>query len=166
MLGGGRRGPWYYTYKHTTLTCSVFSFLLLLLENSSVIRVWRQTVTHSCRFPPNSVPVPGMETHIPVLFLDLNGNRAPLLLSLWPSLSLLASLPPSPHHLPLAYLRPAEDFHHSYPTVALAGGLDALLGDGNEDEDEFFDLHIVKHFDPEVEGSFVGVVQLQQRLEG
>lgn len=90
-----------------------------------------------------------METHIPVLFLDLNGNGAPQPLSL--------SLPPSPHHLSLTSLRPAEDFHQSYPTAPLAGGLDALLGD--EDEDEFFDLHIVKHFDPEVMGFFVSVVQ-------
>ncbi|XP_075893594.1 kinesin-like protein KIF13B isoform X4 [Nelusetta ayraudi] len=64
--------------------------------------------------PVTRVPVPGMETHIAVLFLDLN----------------------------------AEDFHQSCQSAPLAGGLDAPLDD--EDDDEFFDLHIVKHFDSEV----------------
>ncbi|KAG7244245.1 hypothetical protein INR49_004383 [Caranx melampygus] len=63
--------------------------------------------------PAERVPVPGMETHIPVLFLDLS----------------------------------ADDFQSSL-SATLAGGLDALLC--GEDDDEFFDLHIVKHFDPEV----------------
>uniref|UniRef100_A0A3B4TYT3 Kinesin family member 13B n=1 Tax=Seriola dumerili TaxID=41447 RepID=A0A3B4TYT3_SERDU len=63
--------------------------------------------------PAERVPVPGMETHIPVLFLDLS----------------------------------ADDFQSSL-SATLAGGLDALLS--GEDDDEFFDLHIVKHFDPEV----------------
>ncbi|XP_029352693.1 kinesin-like protein KIF13B isoform X2 [Echeneis naucrates] len=63
--------------------------------------------------PAERVPVPGMETHIPVLFLDLS----------------------------------ADDFQSSL-SAPLAGGLDALLS--GEDEDDFFDLHIVKHFDPEV----------------
>ncbi|XP_062415468.1 kinesin-like protein KIF13B isoform X2 [Pungitius pungitius] len=61
--------------------------------------------------PVQRVPVPGMETHIPVLFLDLS----------------------------------ADDFQSSLPLV---GGLDALLS--GEEEDDFFDLHIVKHYDPEV----------------
>lgn len=102
----------------------------------------------ACRFP-HRVPVPGMETHIPVLFLDLNGKGAPLLLSrpLPPATSLPLS-PFSPH--------PAEDFHQSCQSAALAGGLDAPLGD--EDDDEFFNLHIVKHFDSEVKGSIVRVV--------
>ncbi|XP_056284263.1 kinesin-like protein KIF13B isoform X2 [Pseudoliparis swirei] len=64
--------------------------------------------------PVERVPVPGMETHIPVLFLDLS----------------------------------ADDFQSSL-SAPLAGGLDALLG-GEEDEDDFFDLHLVKHYDPEV----------------
>ncbi|XP_068433818.1 kinesin-like protein KIF13B isoform X2 [Clinocottus analis] len=63
--------------------------------------------------PVERVPVSGMETHIPVLFLDLS----------------------------------ADDFQ-SRLSAPLAGGLDALLS-GEEDHD-FFDLHVVKHFDPEV----------------
>ncbi|XP_028461510.1 kinesin-like protein KIF13B isoform X2 [Perca flavescens] len=63
--------------------------------------------------PVERVPVPGMETHIPVLFLDLS----------------------------------ADDFQASL-SAPLAGGLDALLS--GEEEDEFFDLHIVKRYDPEV----------------
>ncbi|XP_008287785.1 kinesin-like protein KIF13B [Stegastes partitus] len=63
--------------------------------------------------PVERVPVPGMETHIPVLFLDLS----------------------------------ADDFQSNL-SAPLAGGLDALLS--GEDDDEFFDLHIVKHCDPEV----------------
>ncbi|XP_062267616.1 kinesin-like protein KIF13B isoform X1 [Platichthys flesus] len=63
--------------------------------------------------PAERVPVPGMETHIPVLFLDLS----------------------------------ADDFQSNL-SAPLSGGLDALLSE--EDDDEFFDLHIVKHYDPEV----------------
>ncbi|XP_067428189.1 kinesin-like protein KIF13B isoform X2 [Thunnus thynnus] len=63
--------------------------------------------------PVERVPVPGMETHIPVLFLDLS----------------------------------ADDFQANL-SAPLAGGLDAFLG--GEDEDDFFDLQIVKHYDPEV----------------
>nr|XP_013999167.1 unnamed protein product [Salmo salar] len=63
--------------------------------------------------PAERVPVPGMETHIPVLFLDLS----------------------------------ADDFQDNL-SAPLAGGLDAMLN--QEDEDEFFDLHIVKHSDGEV----------------
>ncbi|CAL8311913.1 unnamed protein product [Lota lota] len=58
--------------------------------------------------PAQRVPVPGMETHIPVLFLDLS----------------------------------ADDFQDSL-SPSLAGGLDAILS--GEDEDDFFDLHIVRH---------------------
>uniref|UniRef100_A0A8C1GJH0 Kinesin family member 13Ba n=1 Tax=Cyprinus carpio TaxID=7962 RepID=A0A8C1GJH0_CYPCA len=61
------------------------------------------------------VPVPGMETHIPVLFLDLS----------------------------------ADDFSSEENIdVPEAGGWDAMLS--SEDEDEFFDLQIVKHYDGEV----------------
>uniref|UniRef100_A0A3Q3CQ15 Kinesin family member 13Bb n=1 Tax=Haplochromis burtoni TaxID=8153 RepID=A0A3Q3CQ15_HAPBU len=63
--------------------------------------------------PVERVPVPGMETHTPALFLDLS----------------------------------ADDFQSSL-SAPLAGGQDALLS--GEDEDDFFDLHIVKHYDPEV----------------
>uniref|UniRef100_A0A6Q2Z290 Kinesin family member 13Bb n=1 Tax=Esox lucius TaxID=8010 RepID=A0A6Q2Z290_ESOLU len=63
--------------------------------------------------PAERVPAPGMETHVPVLFLDLS----------------------------------ADDFQDSLSS-RLAGGLDATLN--QEDDEEFFDLHIVKHFDEEV----------------
>ncbi|KAI1897823.1 hypothetical protein AGOR_G00087230 [Albula goreensis] len=65
--------------------------------------------------PAEWIPVPGMETHIPVLFLDLS----------------------------------ADDFNSQdnldSPGV---GGWDASLC--GEDEDEFFELQIVKHLDGEV----------------
>uniref|UniRef100_A0A672Q2M5 Kinesin family member 13B n=1 Tax=Sinocyclocheilus grahami TaxID=75366 RepID=A0A672Q2M5_SINGR len=65
--------------------------------------------------PAEWVPVPGMETHIPVLFLDLS----------------------------------ADDFSSQENLdVPEAGGWDAMLS--SEDEDEFFDLQIVKHYDGEV----------------
>ncbi|KAF6716073.1 Kinesin-like protein KIF13B [Oryzias melastigma] len=63
--------------------------------------------------PVQRVPVPGMETHVPVLFLDLS----------------------------------ADDFQSSL-SAPLAGGLDALLNE--EDDDDFIELQIVKHYDPEV----------------
>ncbi|KAM9778287.1 kinesin-like protein KIF13B isoform 2-T2 [Syngnathus typhle] len=63
--------------------------------------------------PVERVPVPGMETHIPVLFLDLS----------------------------------ADDFQSNL-SAPLAGGVDAYLA--GEYEDDFFDLHIVKHDDSEV----------------
>uniref|UniRef100_A0A673MKV0 Kinesin-like protein KIF13B n=1 Tax=Sinocyclocheilus rhinocerous TaxID=307959 RepID=A0A673MKV0_9TELE len=65
--------------------------------------------------PAEWVPVPGMETHIPVLFLDLS----------------------------------AYDFSSQENLdVPEPGGWDAMLS--SEDEDEFFDLQIVKHYDGEV----------------
>ncbi|XP_058254155.1 kinesin-like protein KIF13B isoform X3 [Hemibagrus wyckioides] len=65
--------------------------------------------------PAEWVPVPGMETHIPVLFLDLS----------------------------------ADDFSSQENLESPeAGGWDALLS--SEDEDDFFDLQIVKHHDGEV----------------
>ncbi|XP_030624683.1 kinesin-like protein KIF13B isoform X2 [Chanos chanos] len=65
--------------------------------------------------PAEWVPIPGMETHIPVLFLDLS----------------------------------ADDFSSQDNLDAPeAGGWDATLN--GEDEDEFFDLQIVKHYDGEV----------------
>ncbi|XP_016347854.1 kinesin-like protein KIF13B isoform X3 [Sinocyclocheilus anshuiensis] len=65
--------------------------------------------------PAEWVPVPGMETHIPVLFLDLS----------------------------------ADDFSSQENLdVPEAGGWDAMLS--SEDEDEFFDLQVVKHYDGEV----------------
>ncbi|KAF7704029.1 kinesin-like protein KIF13B isoform X3 [Silurus meridionalis] len=65
--------------------------------------------------PAEWVPVPGMETHIPVLFLDLS----------------------------------ADDFNSQDNLEGPeAGGWDAILS--GEDEDDFFDLQIVKHYDGEV----------------
>nr|XP_019588675.1 PREDICTED: kinesin-like protein KIF13B isoform X2 [Rhinolophus sinicus] len=65
--------------------------------------------------PAEWTPVPGMETHIPVIFLDLN----------------------------------ADDFS-SQDNIddPEAGGWDATLT--GEEEDEFFELQIVKHYDGEV----------------
>ncbi|KAI4884685.1 hypothetical protein NFI96_020385, partial [Prochilodus magdalenae] len=63
--------------------------------------------------PAQWIPVPGMETHIPVLFLGLS----------------------------------AEDFYDGV-SAPLAGGLDAALN--GEDEDDFFELQIVKQHDTAV----------------
>lgn len=52
-------------------------------------------------------------------------------------------------HLSVCVFIPADDFQSSL-SGPLAGGLDALLNE--EDEEDFFDLHIVKHYDPEVGG--------------
>ncbi|XP_056134426.1 kinesin-like protein KIF13B [Lampris incognitus] len=65
--------------------------------------------------PAEWVPLPGMETHTPVLFLDLSADD----------------------------LSSQEQFE-----VPEAGGWDASLS--GEDEDDFFDLQIVKHYDGEV----------------
>uniref|UniRef100_A0A668AP13 Kinesin family member 13B n=1 Tax=Myripristis murdjan TaxID=586833 RepID=A0A668AP13_9TELE len=65
--------------------------------------------------PAEWVPLPGMETHTPVLFLDLNAED----------------------------LSSQDQFE-----VPEAGGWDATLS--GEDEDDFFDLQIVKHYDGEV----------------
>ncbi|XP_015261922.1 PREDICTED: kinesin-like protein KIF13B [Gekko japonicus] len=65
--------------------------------------------------PAEWTPVPGMETHIPVIFLDLN----------------------------------ADDFSsQDNLDEPEAGGWDATLV--GEDEDEFFELQIVKHYEAEV----------------
>ncbi|KAM9861165.1 kinesin-like protein KIF13B [Aulostomus maculatus] len=65
--------------------------------------------------PAEWVPLPGMETHIPVLFLNLKPDD----------------------------LSSQDQFE-----VPDAGGWDATLN--GEDEDDFFDLQIVKHYDGEV----------------
>ncbi|XP_060900419.1 kinesin-like protein KIF13B isoform X2 [Labrus mixtus] len=65
--------------------------------------------------PAEWVPLPGMETHIPVLFLNLKPDD----------------------------LSSQDQFE-----VPEAGGWDATLS--GEDEDDFFDLQIVKHHDGEV----------------
>uniref|UniRef100_A0A8C4HN27 Kinesin family member 13Ba n=1 Tax=Dicentrarchus labrax TaxID=13489 RepID=A0A8C4HN27_DICLA len=65
--------------------------------------------------PAEWVPLPGMETHIPVVFLNLKPDD----------------------------LSSPDQFE-----VPEAGGWDATLS--GEDEDDFFDLQIVKHYDGEV----------------
>uniref|UniRef100_A0AAQ6A945 Kinesin family member 13Ba n=1 Tax=Amphiprion ocellaris TaxID=80972 RepID=A0AAQ6A945_AMPOC len=65
--------------------------------------------------PAEWVPLPGMETHTPVLFLNLKPDD----------------------------LSSQDQFE-----VPEAGGWDATLS--GEDEDDFFDLQIVKHYDGEV----------------
>lgn len=85
------------------------------------------------------VPVPGMETHIPVLFLDLSGTFVS------PSATVILREPA--HSLSVFPL--ADDFQSSL-SAPLAGGQDASLSE--EEVDDFFDLHIVKHYDPEVGG--------------
>lgn len=94
------------------------------------------------------VPVPGMETHIPVLFLDLSGM---LFLAVFCVRNLAKHSPPLitvELSFCLFFFAPADDFQASL-SAPLAGGLDALL-EGEDDDDDFFDLHIVKHYDPEV----------------
>ncbi|XP_012692279.2 kinesin-like protein KIF13B isoform X2 [Clupea harengus] len=65
--------------------------------------------------PAEWVPLPGMETHIPVLFLDLSAD----------------------------HISSQENLE-----APEAGGWDAMLN--GEDEDDFFELLIVKHYDDEV----------------
>ncbi|XP_036405326.1 kinesin-like protein KIF13B isoform X2 [Megalops cyprinoides] len=98
------------------------------MERESQLLEWRLTLTEERNAvmvpsagsgipgaPAEWIPVPGMETHIPVLFLDLS----------------------------------ADDFNSQENLDAPgAGGWDATLS--GEDEDEFFDLQIVKHHDGEV----------------
>lgn len=98
------------------------------------------------------VPVPGMETHIPVLFLDLSGTLFFIVVcarNLAKSSGVLITNEPAFFCVFVVCLFPpsADDFQSSL-SAPLAGGLDALLS--GEDDDEFFDLHIVKHYDPEV----------------
>lgn len=47
----------------------------------------------SRRFFPSRVPVPGMETHIPVLFLDLSGIWSAILVTLLMAQSMVNSRP-------------------------------------------------------------------------
>lgn len=87
-----------------------------------------------------------METHIPVLFLDLSGM---LFLAVFCARSLAESSAVSITLKLLSFClfsSPADDFQSSL-SAPLGGGLDALL---SGEEEDFFDLHIVKHYDPEV----------------
>ncbi|XP_010766790.1 kinesin-like protein KIF13B isoform X4 [Notothenia coriiceps] len=98
------------------------------MEREAQLLEWRLTLTEERNavmvpFPGSGipgapaewVPLPGMETHIPVLFLNLKSDD----------------------------LSSQDQFE-----VTEAGGWDATLN--GEDEDDFFDLQIVKHYDGEV----------------
>uniref|UniRef100_H3D2X5 Kinesin family member 13Ba n=1 Tax=Tetraodon nigroviridis TaxID=99883 RepID=H3D2X5_TETNG len=97
------------------------------MERESQLLEWRLTLTEERNAvmvpsagsgipgaPAEWVPLPGMETHIPVIFLNLKPDD----------------------------LSSQDQFE-----VPEAGGLAILAG---EDEDDFFDLQIVKHYDSEV----------------
>lgn len=98
------------------------------------------------RLSVHRVPVPGMETHIPVLFLDLSGTLS------------FCRVYYSEITVPLtnkdAHFHPSADDFQSHLSPPPAGGLDTCLSE--ENEDEFFDLHIVKHHDSEVRRSNPG----------
>ncbi|XP_077376316.1 kinesin-like protein KIF13B isoform X2 [Festucalex cinctus] len=98
------------------------------MEREAQLLEWRLTLTEERNAvmvpsagsgipgaPAEWVPLPGMETHIPVLFLNLKPDD----------------------------LSSQDQFE-----VPDAGGWDATLS--GEDEDDFFDLQIVKHYDGEV----------------
>ncbi|KAF0043543.1 hypothetical protein F2P81_004880 [Scophthalmus maximus] len=101
------------------------------IEREAQLLEWRLTLTEERNAvmvpsagsgipgaPAEWVPLPGMETHIPVLFLNLKPDD----------------------------LSSQDQFE-----VPEAGGWDATLS--GEDEDDFFDLQIVKHYDGELSGS-------------
>ncbi|XP_034427432.1 kinesin-like protein KIF13B isoform X2 [Hippoglossus hippoglossus] len=98
------------------------------MEREAQLLEWRLTLTEERNAvmvpsagsgipgaPAEWVPLPGMETHTPVLFLNLKPDD----------------------------LSSQDQFE-----VPEAGGLDASLS--GEDEDDYFDLQIVKHYDAEV----------------
>ncbi|XP_053721190.1 kinesin-like protein KIF13B isoform X2 [Synchiropus splendidus] len=98
------------------------------MEREAQLLEWRLTLTEERNAvmvpsagsgipgaPAEWVPLPGMETHTPVLFLNLKPDD----------------------------LSSQDQFE-----VPDAGGWDATLS--GEDEDDFFDLQIVKHYDGEV----------------
>uniref|UniRef100_A0A3P9JJD4 Kinesin family member 13Ba n=1 Tax=Oryzias latipes TaxID=8090 RepID=A0A3P9JJD4_ORYLA len=98
------------------------------MEREAQLLEWRLTLTEERNSvmvpsagsgipgaPAEWIPLPGMENHTPVLFLDLKPDD----------------------------LSSQEQFE-----VPEAGGWDATLS--GEDEDDFFDLQIVKHYDGEV----------------
>uniref|UniRef100_A0A8D0AVI9 Kinesin family member 13B n=1 Tax=Sander lucioperca TaxID=283035 RepID=A0A8D0AVI9_SANLU len=98
------------------------------MEREAQLLEWRLTLTEERNAvmvpsagsgipgaPAEWVPLPGMETHTPVLFLNLKPDD----------------------------LSSPDQFE-----VPEAGGWDATLS--GEDEDDFFDLQIVKHYDGEV----------------
>uniref|UniRef100_A0A8D0DGR2 Kinesin family member 13B n=1 Tax=Sander lucioperca TaxID=283035 RepID=A0A8D0DGR2_SANLU len=117
------------------------------MEREAQLLEWRLTLTEERNAvmvpsagsgipgaPAEWVPLPGMETHTPVLFLNLKPDD----------------------------LSSPDQFE-----VPEAGGWDATLS--GEDEDDFFDLQIVKHYDGEVRmgpvsSSAVGGAWPEQRV--
>uniref|UniRef100_A0AAV2LQU4 Kinesin-like protein KIF13B n=1 Tax=Knipowitschia caucasica TaxID=637954 RepID=A0AAV2LQU4_KNICA len=98
------------------------------MEREAQLLEWRLTLTEERNAvmvpsagsgipgaPAEWIPLPGMETHVPVVFLNLRSDD----------------------------LSSQDQFE-----VTEAGGWDATLS--GEDEDDFFDLQIVKHYDGEV----------------
>lgn len=89
------------------------------------------------------VPLPGMETHIPVIFLNLKRMYHHFQNKI--CLTCFSSLQADISTLFFA----ADDLSSQDQfEVPEAGGWDAILN--GEDEDDFFDLQIVKHYDSEV----------------
>lgn len=104
--------------------------------------------------------MPGMETHIPVLFLDLSGmftrtftkcknsSFGCCLKTRIANIIFFLSIPFFVSTL-------ADDFSSQENLESPeAGGWDAMLS--GEDEDDFFDLQIVKHYDGEVRDADLG----------
>lgn len=90
-----------------------------------------------------------METHIPVLFLDLKRNKVFIK---WFNVSLHVPYPQYNVFFLSFVATPADDLSSQDQfEMPEAGGLDATLS--GEDEDDFFDLQIVKHYDGEVKSS-------------
>lgn len=89
-----------------------------------------------------------METHIPVIFLNIKREKDFTLLSdahvlIWSD------------YFKIRFIASPADDLSSQDQFELpeAGGLDATLGE--EYEDDFFDLQIVKHYDGEVQSSLL-----------
>uniref|UniRef100_A0A8C3AL34 Kinesin family member 13B n=1 Tax=Cyclopterus lumpus TaxID=8103 RepID=A0A8C3AL34_CYCLU len=108
------------------------------LERESQLLECRLTLTEE----RNAVLVPSAGSGIPGAPVERSVRRSSppfnncRIRSFLPSVSLLRLVCP-----------PADDFQSNL-SAPLAGGLDALLG--GEDDDDSFDLHLVKHYDPEV----------------
>lgn len=97
--------------------------------------------------------MPGMETHIPVLFLDLSGMLTRTFKKCQNSVFQFKKTHVGNINfflfVPLFISNLADDFSSQENLESPeAGGWDASLG--GEDEDDFFDLQIVKHYDGEV----------------
>lgn len=118
----------------------IFAFHIIFFFLSESIFLPRSIVF---MLPLHRVPLPGMENHIPVVFLNLKRTLLSDTQKL-PTPSCSFSLIPSWLLQP-----PADDLSSQDQfEVPEAGGWDAILS--GEDEDDFFDLQIVKHYDGEV----------------